>query len=1443
MFASEESKTETMREHHNVHKTMKMTRFRKRLLLGGTNGGGYPLTTMMTLIGLLLLATGLTQFHGVQGGLIVKRQVNEEPPTTTIASSSLEEEEAETTLVPPTAPRVVDFRTGTENKPTGRAIEFGYDNEAGASSAEQEATVAELRAVDPTKLTLQESEAESTTDPPADLQNPITILPPSAVTQPEAPTTVISPTKDTRPSSSSRRKTTKETITEPETKAKLVATTSSSVTAAAPTARVNSRRPEDDPQDHLHESDEEEESRAVNPTAELLAAVTTTDNPEESVEERTEARASRTGNILALDPVEAEAGPVAANDGAGSGEAESVVDDERNDAEIVPTVESKTERKVPHLFDLERYTSPSNYSEDGFSLEQARADRERFFAEQSAQLTTEQPEEDAWETTTTIRGLIADEDRNEGELGELRDFTTVAPTLSNEVISSGAGQRNRTVESQKTIRLNKTEVESKDYEVVSNEVRNQTGKGKKGKFLDQFGATDDNNINGAAWALAGMRVVERSSGKVGHAEGESVEIVRDEDDNVVSNNTLKQLMDWAAIMQEADFANSSFIRPTSGEVELINDMKDKKMFDREEVTAALSEENRITVPITDSEAEASGEISTIVPRINVAPEVAVTTTTEGDDLEEFKFEDRTVLTTKRTPEITNFIQDTTTQPPSVRGTTTQRPTRSYEVSEFVDESEGFQVPGRLTTSKYEINTNFEDVPVTTYAPSLSVLRKSDVSTDASIPTTFETTRRSRRPTTTTVPVTTSPVDVTTIQTTTTTTSTAAPVTTTENPSVNELSQKIDEQEVSSSEVESNAINQTNSEVVLTTTSTAVPTTLVLDPIVAQQSTIVPAIATSRPAQGTTDKVDFVSQSNGSSEEPSNPEQPVLIDDKNVYDTVADTTRNPSSSPVPRTPEPTAEPTVTTTRRSVVRQMTTTTELSEEESITEEDYVEVNGSAVNGSSSSSRSPLDQQPTESTVTTQAEADGSEEDGGSGVVVAVVASLVSAIVVLLLVAAFFYYPQLQLVVRKRQAQVSYGQRCRPVGLDAYSLDNVSVYNSVRRKGNTMRMSKRSYGNSAFEDPGLKTNPLTVAELANIIQNKTAIYDEFKEIPNITARADEVPEGCEEKNRYANVVPLPETRVHLKRINDDEKTEYINANFVKGPKDSSNYYIACQAPMENTINDFWRMIWEQNSKVIIMATDLSENGVEKCAEYLPPSVVLDNNRTFGDFQLTLKNRENKEKYTISTVHLRNTQTNTWREIMHFWYQWPDTGVPIDESSIIAMLLEARSYSRLAPAEMAEASVNVMVGNGGITSIAEESLEAESEKSMTNNATQESTGNNVDSSNNNNNTNKASGESSPPSSVVANGGSIDKHKSLQRTQGPITVHCSPGTGRTGTIVACDVAMRAIEIPPRNVDIPHTVYYVRRGRASAVRTREQYELIYRVANVYATKLTGPTIET
>lgn len=47
------------------------------------------------------------------------------------------------------------------------------------------------------------------------------------------------------------------------------------------------------------------------------------------------------------------------------------------------------------------------------------------------------------------------------------------------------------------------------------------------------------------------------------------------------------------------------------------------------------------------------------------------------------------------------------------------------------------------------------------------------------------------------------------------------------------------------------------------------------------------------------------------------------------------------------------------------------------------------------------------------------------------------------------------------------------------------------------------------------------------------------------------------------------------------------------QGPKNTKGYYIACQGPMQNTIDDFWRMVWEQQSKVILMITQLFENGI----------------------------------------------------------------------------------------------------------------------------------------------------------------------------------------------------------------------------------------------------------
>lgn len=48
-----------------------------------------------------------------------------------------------------------------------------------------------------------------------------------------------------------------------------------------------------------------------------------------------------------------------------------------------------------------------------------------------------------------------------------------------------------------------------------------------------------------------------------------------------------------------------------------------------------------------------------------------------------------------------------------------------------------------------------------------------------------------------------------------------------------------------------------------------------------------------------------------------------------------------------------------------------------------------------------------------------------------------------------------------------------------------------------------------------------------------------------------------------------------------------------IQGPKNTRGYYIACQAPLQNTVDDFWRMIWEQQCRVVLMLTNLYENGI----------------------------------------------------------------------------------------------------------------------------------------------------------------------------------------------------------------------------------------------------------
>ena len=48
-------------------------------------------------------------------------------------------------------------------------------------------------------------------------------------------------------------------------------------------------------------------------------------------------------------------------------------------------------------------------------------------------------------------------------------------------------------------------------------------------------------------------------------------------------------------------------------------------------------------------------------------------------------------------------------------------------------------------------------------------------------------------------------------------------------------------------------------------------------------------------------------------------------------------------------------------------------------------------------------------------------------------------------------------------------------------------------------------------------------------------------------------------------------------------------------------NRYIAAQGPLPVTTADFWQMIWEQRSSLVVMLTTESERGRVKCHQYWP--------------------------------------------------------------------------------------------------------------------------------------------------------------------------------------------------------------------------------------------------
>ncbi|XP_061180689.1 receptor-type tyrosine-protein phosphatase T-like [Saccostrea echinata] len=151
----------------------------------------------------------------------------------------------------------------------------------------------------------------------------------------------------------------------------------------------------------------------------------------------------------------------------------------------------------------------------------------------------------------------------------------------------------------------------------------------------------------------------------------------------------------------------------------------------------------------------------------------------------------------------------------------------------------------------------------------------------------------------------------------------------------------------------------------------------------------------------------------------------------------------------------------------------------------------------------------------------------------------------------------------------------------------------------------------------------------------------------------AGKLPENVP-RNRFKTTFPYDHSRVVLKDNNGN--SDYINANFINGT-DSEREYIASQGPKQNTLNDFWMMMWQENVSQIVMLTNLKEGAKTKCTQYWPEEMKA---RAFGN--IIVKSIEVKEYafYITRKLSVSHKELKKSRVVTHYHYTtWPDHGTP----------------------------------------------------------------------------------------------------------------------------------------------------------------------------------------
>ncbi|KAM4677071.1 receptor-type tyrosine-protein phosphatase O isoform 1-T1 [Discoglossus pictus] len=192
--------------------------------------------------------------------------------------------------------------------------------------------------------------------------------------------------------------------------------------------------------------------------------------------------------------------------------------------------------------------------------------------------------------------------------------------------------------------------------------------------------------------------------------------------------------------------------------------------------------------------------------------------------------------------------------------------------------------------------------------------------------------------------------------------------------------------------------------------------------------------------------------------------------------------------------------------------------------------------------------------------------------------------------------------------------------------------------------------------------TNPVQLDDFRSYIKDMTRDSDykfslQFEELKMIGLHvphcAAELPVNrC--KNRYTNILPYDFSRVKLVSTDEEDGADYINANYIPGYS-CIQEYIATQGPLPDTRNDFWKMVFQQKSQVIVMLTQCNEKRRVKCDHYWPFTTEP---VTYGDITVEMVSEEEQPDWACRVFKV--SCAGEVQSIRHFSFTaWPDHGIP----------------------------------------------------------------------------------------------------------------------------------------------------------------------------------------